>query len=332
MPSRTHLSRRAFVGKAALLGASIAAPPSFAADAYPSKPVRVLMSYGAGSGTDTVGRVVTQQLSKQIGMSFYIENRPGAGGIIGNEMLTKAAPDGYTLSVVDLGTVITANLYKSLPYNTATDYTPITQFARTPIVLTVNASLNIKTMADLIAYARANPGKLFYGSSGVGGSIQVWAELFKLGAKVDIKHIPYDGGGTMITAALRNDIQVLVTAIATTKQYVQSGQLRPLGVTTDGKRAPSMPDVPSMAELGIPGMSIYAWQGLAGPRGLPREIVDRLQGEVAKALKEPAVKDWFTAQDAEIVGSTPQEFSEFFLGELRRWGDVIKNAGIELPR
>lgn len=317
-------TRRAILAMPALL----AAPRGFAAETYPNKSVRVIMSYGAGSGTDLFGREIAKQLTQQTGQSFVIENHTGAGGIVGNEILVRSPPDGYTLIVMDTGVAITANMYKSLPYNAMTDFTCISQFARTPEALVVNPSLNIHTLQELIAYARANPGKLNYGSSGVGGSLQLFFELFKIQAKVDIKHIPYDGGSTMMAAALRNDVQVLMTAVGTTKPYVQSGQLRPLAVTSDGKRVASMPDVPTMAEAGVPGMVIYSFQGIGGPRGLPKDIVTDVYHEVVKALAVPDVKGWFTAQDAETVGSTPEEFTAFFHSEVRRWGDVIKQAGI----
>ena len=301
------------------------------AGVYPNKPVRVIISYGAGSGTDTVGRMVMQRLSEQLGRQFVVENRTGAGGIVGNGILAKSTPDGYTLIVPDTGTTITASLYKSLPYDVAKDFAPISQFARTPAVLVVNPSLNVSTLKELIALAQANPGKYNYGSSGVGGSLHLFVELFKIAAKINIKHIPYDGGGTMLAAAVSGtDVQVLMTAIATTKQLVTSGRLRPLAVTTDGKRVPSMPEVPSMSEAGIAGMTIYLWQGLAGPAGIPREVANKLHTEVARALAVPAVQQWFVAQDAETVGSSPEQFSLHVRNELRRWSTVIKEAGITI--
>ncbi|MBZ9965859.1 Bug family tripartite tricarboxylate transporter substrate binding protein [Mesorhizobium sp. BR1-1-2] len=321
------LDRRTFLLASAAVASSLVARPSFASE-YPDAPVHLVVSTGAGSGTDIIGRVVAKQLTQQLGTPFVVENHTGAGGIVGNEFVAQSKPDGYTGLIMDTGMAITANMYRSLPYDSLSDFTPITQISRVPTVLVVNPSLNIKTLKDLIDYAHANPGKLNYGSSGVGGSIQCYFERFKAAAKVDIKHIPYDGGSTMMAAALRNDVQLLMTAVATTKSYVKSGQFLPLAVTAEKDRVPSMPDVPTMAEAGLPNMAIYSWSGLGGPKGLSNDIADKLHLEVAKALADPTVKAWFTAQDTETVGSSPDEFSKFFKNEVDSWQQVIKEANI----
>jgi tripartite-type tricarboxylate transporter receptor subunit TctC len=322
------LSRRSFLAaSAAAASASLIIRPAFAG-AYPDNPVHLVVSTGAGSGTDIIGRVVAKQLTQQTGTPFIVENHTGAGGIVGNEFVAQAKPDGYTGLVMDTGMAITANMYKSLPYNTLTDFTPITQMSRVPTVLVINPSLKIKTLKELIDYAHANPGKLNYGSSGVGGSIQCYFERFKAAAKVDITHIPYDGGSSMMAAALRDDVQLLMTAVATTKSYVKSGQLIPLAVTSESARVPSMPDVPTMAEAGLKDMAIYSWSGLGGPKDLPKDIVDTLHQAVVKALADPSVKNWFASQDTETVGSSPEDFKKFFDNEVKGWGEVIKIANI----
>lgn len=327
-PSLPGPTRRRVLTAAGLLGATLLARPGFAADGFPSRSVRVIVNTGAGSGTDIIGRVVAKQLTQQTGQSFVVENHTGAGGIIGNQLVATSPPDGYTQIVMDTGMSITANMFKSLPYDPVNGFTPITQISRTPTVLVINPSLNIHTVQELIAYAKANPGKLNYGSSGVGGSIQIYFERFKAATQTNITHIPYDGGSTMLAAALRNDVQLLMTALQTTKSYVKSGQLRALAVTTDGKRVPSLPDVPSMAEAGVPNMTIYSWAGLGAPAKMPADVLAQANAQVVKALAVPSVKDWFASQDAETVGSSPADFTKFFHDEVQRWGDVIKVAGI----
>lgn len=326
--SRLKTTRRGFLAGSAALAASLSARGVLAAD-YPSAPVRLIVSTGAGSGTDIIGRVMAKQLTQQIGSPFIIENHTGAGGVIGNDIVAQASPDGYTGVIMDTGMSITANMFKSLPYNSLTDFTPITQFSRVPLVLVVNPSLKVNSLADLIAYAKANPGKLNFGSSGVGGSIHIYFERFKAAAGIDITHIPYDGGSTMLTAALRDDVQLLMTAITTTKSYVKNKQLTAIAATSDA-RAPSMPDVPTMKEAGLTDLVMYSWSGLGGPKGLPDDVVAKLNSESVKALADPAVKDWFTSQDAETVGSSAADFTKFFHGEIERWGKVIKDANISL--
>ena len=307
-----------------LIGASLC----FGAEVYPSKPVRVIVPYGPGGNTDIAARVISQQLSEQLGKSFVVDNRAGATGTIGTGIVARSAPDGYTLSMADTSWSIVPGLYKSLAYDVTRDFTPITQIMRVPNVLVVNPSPNVTTLREFIALAQANPGKFNFASSGTGSLNHLMPELFKKAAKVDIVHIPYKGAGETITALLGGQVQMLMSPVLPVLAHIKSGRMRALAVTTDGKRVPSMPDVPSMSEAGVPGLTIYYWAGLAGPVGMPKDVVNKLHAEAVKALAAPSVMDQFIALSAELVGSRPEEFSPFIRTELRRWAEVIKSAGI----
>jgi tripartite-type tricarboxylate transporter receptor subunit TctC len=312
---------------AALLAVSAPLP----AQEYPRGPVRVVVASAAGSGTDTYARKLLAQVSEQVGKSFIVDNVGGAGGIVGWGMAAKAVPDGYTLTVLDTGFAISAAWQKSLPYDPARAFTPITQTVRTPNVIVVIPSLRVATLQDFIALARANPGKYNFGSSGIGGSQHLYAELFKVAAKVDLVHVPYKGGADMYAGALAGDIHLIIAAVPAALPYIRSGQLRALAVMTEGtQRVRSLPDVPTVAEAGLPDLVIYSWQGFAGPANLPPETVGKVRAETSKALADPAVRQWFAAQDADLVGSTPEEFAALIRSELRRWAEVIKTAGIKV--
>ena len=316
--------RNALLFVLTLLGASLC----FGAEVYPGKPVRVIVPYGPGGNTDIAARVISQELSQQLGKSFIVDNRPGATGTVGTGIVAKSAPDGYTLALADTSWSIVPGLYKSLSYNVPGDFTPITQIMRVPNVLVVNPSSNVKTLKGFIALAQANPGKLNFASSGPGSLNHLMPELFKKAAKVDIMHIPYKGAGETITELLGGRVHMVMSPVPPVLPHVKSGKLLALAVTTDGKRVPSMPDVPTMGEAGIPGMVIYYWAGLAGPAGMPKNVVDTLQAGVVKALSSPSVKDKLVAMSAELVGSRPDAFTQFIRAELRRWAEAIKSAGI----
>lgn len=298
------------------------------AEAYPARPVRLIASFGPGSTVDLIARVIAQQLAEQTGKSFVVDNRIGAGGGIGNGYAAKAQPDGYTLLVGETGLTMLPGLYKSLPYDVARDFTPITQIVRTPMALVVHPSVKAGTLREFIALAQANPGKINYASAGPGSPVNLATELFKIAAKADITHIAYKGGGEMVTSVLGGQVQMLLTTMPTVLTHIHSGKVRALAVTTDGRRTPVLPDVPAMSEAGVPGMTIYTWSGLFGPAGIPKEIVGRLHAEVVKAIAAASVKERFNAEGAEPVGSSPEEFASHVRNELRRWADVIKAAGI----
>jgi len=303
--------------------------PCLGAEAYPAKPVRIIVPSGPGSTTDSTGRIIAKQLSEQLGKSFIVENRAGAIGAIGNAYVAQSAPDGYTLLIADTASTIAPAINSALPYNVAKDFTAITQIVRVPLAIVVNSALNVTTLKQFIALAQANPGKLNYGSAGTGGANHLSTELFRLAAKVNLVHVPYKGGGGEAMAALLGEqIQLVITAVPTVLAQVNNGRLRALAVTTDGKRLASMPDVPSMSEAGFPGVSVYVWFGLSGPAGMPSEIVNRLHSEVVKALAVPSVRETLVTQSAEVVGSSPEEFTTYIRSELQRWAEVVKSSGI----
>ena len=307
-----------------LFGASLC----FGAEVYPIKTVRVVAPFAPAGISDIVARVISQQLSEQLGKTFIVDNRTGAGGIVGNGIVAKSAPDGHTLLMVNPAFTILPGISKALPYDTVKDFTPITQIMRVPSVLVVSPALNVNTLKEFVALAQANPGKFNYGSGGPGSALHLYSELFKIAAKVNIVHIPYKGGGENFAALIGGQIQMLIISVPTALQFVNSGRMRALAVTTDGKRAPSMPDVPSMNEAGVSGMTIYVWFGFVGPAGIPKNVVNKLHAEVVKALAASSVKNQFAGQDAELVGSSPAEFSALIHNELQRWAEVIKSAGI----
>ncbi len=308
-----------------LLGASLC----FGAEVYPAKAVRVIVSYAPGGTSDIVARVISLQLSEQLGKSFVVDNRAGASGTIGYGTVARSTPDGYTLTLVEMSFSMIPSLFKSPPFDVAKDFNPITQIIGTPLVLVAHPSLKANTLKEFVALAQANPGKFNYGSAGVGTQNHLAAELFKIASKVNIVHIPYKGGaGDVIIAMLSGQVEMLITPMLSVLAHVKSGKVRALAVTTDGKRSPAMPDVPSMSEAGVSGMIIYSWFGLAGPAAMPKAVANKLHAEVVKALAVPSVKERFIAQGGELVGSSPQEFAKLIRDEMRRWAGVIKSAGI----
>ncbi|MBI4192217.1 MAG: tripartite tricarboxylate transporter substrate binding protein [Betaproteobacteria bacterium] len=290
----------------------------------------MIVPFTPGGSSDLTARVISQQLSEQLGKSFVVDNRPGATGTIGTGIVAKSAPDGYTLLLADTSTTMMPSLYKSLSFDVAQDFTPISQIIRSPQVYVVNPSLNVNTLKEFIALAQANPGKFSYASAGAGSSPHLMIELFKKAANVNIAHIPYKGSGPAMAAVLGGEVAMSTAGIATVLPYVNSGKVRALAITTDGKRSPLMPTVPSMGEAGLSGMTIYAWHGLVGPVGMRKEVVNKLHSEVVKAIAVPSMKERFIAQGGELVGSSPEELSKLIRADLQRWAEVVKSAGITL--
>jgi tripartite-type tricarboxylate transporter receptor subunit TctC len=299
-----------------------------AADNYPNKPVRLIVSFGTGGSSDFTGRLLAEQLSQQLGQQVVVENRPGAGGMIGNQVAASAAPDGYTVLLVDVSFTTTPGLRKTMPYDVVTDFTPISLFSTTPNVVVINPSLDIKSMNGLLKYARENPKSIRFGSSGIGTPGHLSGELLKSAAKLDITHIPYKGGGELMSALLGGHVQMLVPPLPTVLGQIKSGQMVPLMVTTNRKRSPSMPDVPTAKEAGLPDVDVETWFGLVGPRGMPAEIVEKLRAAIAKAVTDPSLQEKLAAQGAEALASSPEEFGTLLKNEVRRWTRVIQEAGI----
>ena len=305
-----------------------AAAGAFAAEAYPSRPVRVIVPFAPGGTSDIMARVMSQQLSEQLGQTFVVDNRPGASGFIGHGLVAKAAPDGYTIATVDDGFSIIPSVKKEMPYDPVRDFTFITEVMAVPRALVIRPSIKATTVKEFIALAQASAGRMTFASDGTGGINHLSAELFNLSAKVKLIHVPYKGAGAATTGVLTGESDMVIAAAPTVVTQVKSGKLRALGVTTDaGKRFAALPDVPSLADSGVTGMSIYTWFGFLGPAKMPASITDRLNGEVVRALATSFVKE--RLQGAEFVGSSPQAFSTLVRADMKRWAGVVEAAGIE---
>jgi tripartite-type tricarboxylate transporter receptor subunit TctC len=306
----------------------VTALPCTGAEVYPSRPVHVIVPVAAGGTTDLVARVISQQLTAQLGQPFVVENRVGAGGRIATEHVAKSPADGYTLLLAEPGFTIHPSLVKSLPYDIIDDFAAITEIGISPLVLVVQPSLNVSTMSEFIALAKANPGKFNFGSGGVGSAQHLAMELFKKAADVNVIHVPFKGASEVMNAMLSGQIQVMIAGIPTVLARINSGTLRALAVMSDGRRSPVMPGVPSIVEAGLPGVVIYSWYGLVGPAGLPRTLIDKLHAEVVKAIAVPSVKERMFGDAGDMVGSSPAEFAQLIRDERRRWAEAAAGAGI----
>ena len=300
----------------------------FAQTNWPDKPVRLIVPYAPGGTTDFAARQIAQKLTEQTGKSFFVENKTGASGTIGTDLVAKSAPDGGTFQVNDTTYAMLPHLLKKLPWDHANDLVPVTTLAVTPLVLVVGESSPYKTAKDLIAAARQSPGKLNYGSGGVGSSTHLGGELFKQHGKLFITHIPYKGAGDAMLGVVSNQVDVLVTAAPTAIPQVRGGRARAMLVTS-AKRLPSLPDVPTAAELGMPGFNATNWFGLAAPKGTPAAIIDKLQTEVKKALSSPDLAKRFADQGAEPGGMPVADFQKFVRAETVSWGAAIQAAGVK---
>jgi tripartite-type tricarboxylate transporter receptor subunit TctC len=301
------------------------------AQEYPSRPVRIIVPYAAGGGNDITTRIVAQKLSENTGKAFVVENRPGAGGRIGYEVVARAPADGYTISVTDTGYNILAALYgATLPWDSATDLVPVTQLGNWSFVILVNPKLNVKSLQGLIDLAKAHPGKLNYGSAGNGSINQMGAELFKREANVNIMEIPYKGMGDALVGMLSGSIDVMVIGTAPILSHIKAGKLIPLAVAST-HRSSVLPDVPSTAEVGYPGIIVGNWVGFSAPKGTPRDVIDWLRSEVLKAVTSPDVRERFAVSGVEPSGMTPDEYGALMQNDVQRWAEVIRAAGIKAP-
>jgi len=313
-----------------LSGLLLALAPMFAAaDTYPTGVVRLLVPFSPGGTSDLVGRVTAQQMSEQMNTSIVVENRVGGSGVIAYSALARSQPNGYMLGVAEMGLTIVPSLRKTPPFSATKDFTPISLLMRTPMVLVIDPTLKANNLAEFIAMARANPGKLNYGSAGVGSVNHLSGEFFKRTAKVDIAHVPFKGGAGEVTMAMMGgQIQMFLTPAPSVLPHIKSGKLRALAVASN-KREPSIPDVPTTAEAGLSDLVVYSWFGLVGPPSMPKDIVNKLQSEASKALANPAVKARLSALGGEPVGSSSEDFSTLLESEVRRWSEIIESAGIK---
>jgi len=306
------------------------APASAQAPAYPTKPVRIVVPFPAGGATDILARAVAQKLTETWGQAFVVDNRPGAGGNIGSELVAKAAPDGYTLEMGTVGThAINASLYAKMPYDHVKDFAPIILVAGVPNVLVVNPAVPVNSVQELIAYAKANPGKLNFASSGNGTSIHLSGELFKVMAGVQMTHIPYKGSAPALADLLGGQVQLMFDNLPPSLPQIKGGKLRALGVTS-AARAPALPDTPTIAESGLPGFDASSWFGLLAPAGTPPAIIAKLNTEIAKWLATPEAKEKLVAIGANIAGGTPEDFARHIQAETAKWAKVVKESGAKV--
>lgn len=296
------------------------------AQAYPVKPIRVIVPYAAGGATDLTARLVGQKMQAVFKQNVIVENRPGAGGVIGADTVAKAAPDGYTVLVGVPAEMAILRHMQKLPYDVPRDFAPVSLAAITPLILVVHPSLPVRTVKELVAFVRARPGQINYASAGTGGVQHLAAELLKITTKIDMTHVPYKGAAPVMPDLIGGHIPLFFSGMPPAMPHVKAGKLRALAVTTT-KRSPAAPDVPTMVESGIPGFDISNWFAYFVPAGTPGEIIARLNGEVIKALKFQDVKDKLASVGAETVGTTPDELGKFVQAETEKFAKLIKASG-----
>ena len=310
--------------------AAMAAPfPAAFAQAYPSRPIRFIVPFAAGAGVlDIMARLVGQHLGQSLGQQVLIDNRPGAGGNVGAEVAAKAVPDGYTMLMGAVALVVSPYLYARLPFDPLTDLAPVTQVNSAPLMLVVHPSLPVNSVAELIAYAKARPGALNYGSGGVGATPFLATELFKSMAGIDVVHVPYKGGAPALADLVAGQLSFMIENVPGTLPFVKDGKLRALAITSR-QRLALVPELPTMEEAGVPGYEMIGWNGIFVPKATPPEIVARLNAELVKVLRSTEVGEQLARLGAVPVGDTPEQFGAFVKAESARWGKIIKDLGIK---
>jgi len=320
--------KRWWINAAAALVAAVM-PIGASGQSWPDKPIRFIMTAPAGSSIDVLGRTIAEKLTSRLGQTVVVENKPAAGGTVATAEVAKATPDGYTMMIGFNGPLSFAPLLQKLPYDVQKDLAPVITTTSQPNVLAVNASLPVKNIAELVAYAKANPGKLNYASVGNGSSSHLNMELFKQMAGVDIVHVPFNGSPPAVTATIQGETQMMFAVMQPLQAQIQAGKLRPIAVTT-AKRFPLLPDYPTIAESGYPGFEALAWNGVMVPAGTPKPIIAKLNTEIGAILKDPDVVAKMQAQGFDLVGGTPEEFGALVKGETDRWAPVIKKVGLKV--
>ncbi len=309
-------------------GAAIAQKPAAEA-VYPSKPIRLVVPFAPGGGTDIIARLVAQDLSQSWGQSVVVDNRGGGGGIIGAEIAARSAADGYTMMLCSLGFSYAPALYRKLPYDTQKDFLPISVVATQPFVYVVLPSLGVASMKELVALAKAKPGELRYGSGGSGGSSHLGTELLRVMTGIDLVHVPYKGTGPALTGMLAGEVHVQLIGISSVVPHMKAGRMRALAVS-GAKRSPAAPELPTVAEAGVPGYAFDVWYGMLFPAGTPRAILGKANAEINRALKSPALGQRFAAVGLEPVGTTPEEFSKHLRSEIEKWRKVVETSKIRI--
>jgi tripartite-type tricarboxylate transporter receptor subunit TctC len=294
---------------------------------YPDHPVRMIIPFPPGGSNDVVGRLVAKQLSVKLGQQVFVDNRGGAGGVLGTEAATQAAPDGYTLLIISIAHAVNPALYK-LPYDPVKSFAPISILGTGPNVLVVNPELPVHTVQELLTLAKQKPGELDYASAGVGSFQHLGGELFKLVAGVNLQHAPYKGGGPAMQDVVAGHVKVMFSSLVQTTPFIKSGQLRALG-TGGTKRNPVLPDVPTIAEAGVPGYEANNWWGLMAPAGTPKPIIDKLYADIQEVLKSPDLTAAFEREGAAAVTMSTEDFSHYIETEIGKWGRVVKEGNIK---
>lgn len=330
--STRPLRRRDWLGRTLVTGLGLAGvgAAAGAAEAWPTKPVKIIVPFNAGGATDTVARVIGEKLATRLGQPVLIDNRGGAAGILGTDAVAKAAPDGYTLLMGTIGThSINQFLYKKLAYDPARDFVPLGLVAKVPNVLVVHPSQPYKTVKELIAYAKTHPGKVTYASAGNGTSIHLAGALFEQMAQVDMVHVPYKGSAPAIADLLAGQTSCSFDNLPSAMPHIKSGALRAIAVTGSA-RFPGLPQLPTIAESGLPGYDATSWFGLWAPAALPAELASRLNGEINQILAQPEVRQQMLEQGAEAAPGTPQQFASFIQAEAAKWSKVVQTANVQL--
>ena len=312
-----------------LAALALAAPAAALSQPYPGKPVRLIVTFAPGGGTDLVARAVVPKLSEGLGQPVVVENRAGANGAVGADAVAKSAPDGYTLCACAAGTMVIGPHLTKQPFDSVKDFAPVSLLAASPFVVTVHPSVSATSIRELIQLAKANPGKINFGSSGVGGAPHLSTELFKSMAGIDMVHVAYKGLGPAMTDLLGGQIQLMFADVGVVAPHLRSGKLRALAAS-GRNRSPVLPDLPTVAEAGVSGYAAGTWYGVFAPAGTPAPIVARVSAEIRKALAVPEVNGALVAQGVEPASSTPDQFTEFMREEHAKWGNVIRTANIKL--
>jgi tripartite-type tricarboxylate transporter receptor subunit TctC len=313
---------------AILLAVLATASTEALAQSYPTKPIRLIVPSSPGGGTDITARIIAPDLSKLLGQQVVVENRAGAGTMIGGEVVAKAPPDGYTLLMCVSTLAINPAIYKKVPYDALRDFAPVTQAVTLPNVIVGHPSLPARNVKELVALARARPGQLNFSSAGVGTSPHLSVELFLVMTKTQMTHIPYKGSGPAATDLIAGQVQVMAPNMLTAYPHIKSGRMRAYGVTSS-KRSAGAPEIPTIAEAGVPGYEAVQWYGVLAPANTPRAIVTRLHADISKILQQPNVKELLGKDGAEPVGNTPEQFAAFIKTETAKWAKVVRDAGIQ---
>jgi tripartite-type tricarboxylate transporter receptor subunit TctC len=323
-----NLPRRTFLHLAAGVAALPVVSRGARAQSYPAHPVRMIVPFAPAGPTDVFARLIAQKLSQNLGQQFFIENQVGGGGNIGMGNASRAAPDGHTVVFVSTSFIVNPSLYAKIPYDPYKDFEPVTLAAVSPNLLTVHPSIPSKNVKELIAFLKSNPGKYSFASAGVGTTPHLSGELFKLSQNLDLVHVPFNGSGPAIQSALGGHTPIAFTVITPAVPQVKEGKLRALAVTT-AKRSPALPDVPTLADAGLPDQEADTMQGILVPAGTPKPIIDLLHREIVKAMDLPDVKEKLIVLGYETVASTPDEFAARIRAEIPKWGKVIRDANIK---